>query len=388
MAIDRRRLALIAGWIACAAAAYWILAASGYTLRDPDSTLYESISAQLSGRPLREWIAPRFPPNRFGQGLFLEHLAAFFWPSAALDRLGFSRGALLANLIYFLGCLYFLYRLAAALAGWQAGWIAVACWLISPAGIQYLVRANHENAWAIAFLAGFFCLHQLPRTRWFGAGFALCGLCAFAVKGVLALVFFPVMFCFWLTLGRPRADLGWFALGLALVAAFAIFYELAFRNATGQSFFAGYLASQLKQVARFEGGAIWEKLSNPGYYLASFAWFALPGSILSAWSLWSSWRRRERLVPAQWLVVCGAGVLIALLSFMSRRAVRYVFPAYLVAQICGAHALLSAAPRVRGFIERRASRLPFYAMLCVVAFTAVRVGYDARFYRFVDLLGG
>ena len=75
-------LVLAGAWIACILVLHAIVAAVHYPLRDPDSTLYESISEQLSRRPVLEWIAPLFPPARFKEGFFLEHLAAFFWPAA------------------------------------------------------------------------------------------------------------------------------------------------------------------------------------------------------------------------------------------------------------------------------------------------------------------
>ena len=51
------RRALI--WGTCFAALCVIV--RGYVLRDPDSMLYEWIARTLESRPLREWIAPRFP---------------------------------------------------------------------------------------------------------------------------------------------------------------------------------------------------------------------------------------------------------------------------------------------------------------------------------------
>jgi len=89
-------------------------------------------------------------------------------PPAALDKLGFARSALLANFLYFLGSLYLLFRLAAALADRAVGWAAVGSYLFSPLGIQYLLRANHEKRLGSRLPGGFWCLHEMPRSRWFG----------------------------------------------------------------------------------------------------------------------------------------------------------------------------------------------------------------------------
>jgi glycosyl transferase family 87 len=376
---------LAAGWALCLLALYFMVASIDYPLRDPDSTLYESISAQLSRRPVGEWIAPLFPPGRFKEGLFLEHLAAFFWPAAALGKLGFSRGALLANFLYFAGCLYLLFRLAASVADEAVGWGAVCSFAISPLGIQYLLRANHENAWALAFLGGFWCLRELPRSRWFGAGFALCGLLAFAVKGVLALSFFPVMLAFWRVASKRWTDLAWFAASGLLIAVFAASYELAFRRATGRPFFSPYLEIQTGYVAAFEQRAVWKKLSNPVYYLANILWFALPGSLCAAVGFWRARRRREPLRLDQWTALAGSGTLVLLLSTMTRRAARYIFPAYALVHIPGARTLLELFPAVRRFLEGRRAWMPYLLMAGLLVLLPLRVAFDLRFYRFVRI---
>ena len=379
-------LVLAGAWIACVLVLHAIVAAVHYPLRDADSTLYESISEQLSRRPVREWIAPFFPPERFKEGLFLEHLAAFFWPAAALSKLGFARGALLANFLYFLGSLYLLFRLAAALADRAVGWAAVGSYLFSPLGIQYLLRANHENAWGLAYLGGFWCLHQMPRSRWFGLGFALFGLFAFAMKGILGLSFWPVMIAWWAIVSRRRKDAVWFALSAVLIALFSGLYELAFRRATGQGFFAGYLGTQIGYVAFYEQRPVWGKLVNPFYYLVHLLWFSFPGSVLAAWGIWRSRRLAEPFTAAQWLAAAGSGGTVALLSLMTRRAPRYIFPAYALVHVPGAETLLRHLPRLRGFLERRAAWLPYLVMASLLVVLPLRIAADQRFYRFLRFI--
>src|SRR6185295_6676105 len=380
-----RRGVVVAAWAICLLLLYWMVASIGYPLRDPDSTLYEGIAAQLSGRPVREWIAPLFPPGRFKEGLFLEHLAVFFWPAAALGKLGFSRGALQANFLYFAGCLYLLFKLAASVADEAVAWGAVWSYALSPLGIQYLLRAHHENAWATAFLAGFLCLRELPRSRWSGVGFSIAALCAFAVKGVLALSFFPATLAFWLVVSRRFRDLRWFVLAALLIAAFAAAYELAFRRATGQPFFAPYVAIQAGYVAAFEHRALFQKLLNPFYYLANILWFALPGSLGAVLGFWRALRRRAPLRLDQWTAISGSGTLVVLLSAMTRRAVRYIFPAYALVHVPGARTLLELFPAVRGFFQGRRVLLPYLLMAALLVVLPLRVAFDLRFYRFVRI---
>ena len=379
-------LVLAGAWVACVLVLHAIVAAVHYPLRDPDSTLYESISEQLSRRPVREWIAPLFPPARFKEGFFLEHLAAFFWPAAALGKLGFARGALLANFLYFLGSLYLLFRLAATLADRAVGWVAVGSYLFSPLGIQYLLRANHENAWGLAYFGGFWCLHEMPRSRWFGLGFALFGLFAFAMKGVLGLSFWPVMLLWWVMVSGRRKDAVWFALGAVFILLFSGLYQLAYRRVTGQSFLAGYLGTQIGYVSLYEQRPVWGKLLNPFYYLAHVLWFSLPGSALAAWGMWRSRRRAEPFTAAQKLVVGGSGGIVALLSLMTRRAARYIFPAYALVHVPGAETLLRHLPRLRGFLERREAWLPYLVMASLLVVLPLRIMVDQRFYRFIRVI--
>ena len=49
-------------WATALAGAAAILWAVDYRGRDADSRLYAEIGAQLAERPVREWIAPVFPP--------------------------------------------------------------------------------------------------------------------------------------------------------------------------------------------------------------------------------------------------------------------------------------------------------------------------------------
>ncbi len=101
----------------------WLVRA--YALRDADSILYEAIARSLESRPVAEWIAPLWPAGwATGNGLFVEHLACFFWPAALLGKLGL-RGALAANFLWVLIAFALLFRLSRALCGLEAGWLSV-----------------------------------------------------------------------------------------------------------------------------------------------------------------------------------------------------------------------------------------------------------------------
>jgi hypothetical protein len=264
-------------------------------LHDPDSSLYESISVSLQTRPFGEWVAPLFPPHRFKEGLFQEHTAVFFWANAMLGRMGFGRATLLMNFAYFLLSLFLLGRIAEQLTDPATAWLSTVAYLLSPLGLQYLLRGNHENAWGAMFLAGLYCLLQIRRGWWWGLGRALAGFLAVAIKGALALSFFPTLLVAWWLVSRRAIDLVWFLVCLALIGGGSLGYEAWYQEATGQSFFAGYLSTQIGGVMKYESAGIWSKAANIFYYLGNLAYFALPSSILA---LWGAWRTRREGQPA------------------------------------------------------------------------------------------
>lgn len=332
----------------------------GYALRDPDSLLYEWIARNMQSQPLREWIAPRFPiewPTAHG-GLFAEHFACFFWPAALLGKLG-VRGALCANFLWVLAGYALLFRLAKALSGVEAAWIAVVFYAVSPIGLQYLVRANHEPALLCAYLGALWCgAEERPRP----VLLALFLLLAVAIKGGLGLAIFPVV----AVATRRRADWLGLLLGLALSAAFVGLYEIAFRRVTGQDFLALYVHRQLEGVLEKERLGALQKLENPFYYAGSIAWFALPGSL----ALVVEWARRRRLDAPVVRALAPAAACVALLSLMSRRAVRYVFPAYALTSLAGAQLVSEHA---KGFMSRHARLLEPALAALLFAAAAARV---------------
>jgi 4-amino-4-deoxy-L-arabinose transferase-like glycosyltransferase len=381
----RKSFSPAAAWAAGVFLMYQLIVAVDYPLHDADSILYESIAASLENRPLAEWLAPMWPPGSAKSGSFVEHPPFFFWPAAALGRLGLARGALLANLLYFLGCLYLLFRIARPLARAECAWLAVALYVFSPLGIQYLVRANQENAWAIGFLGALYCMRNPQRRAALGVGFVLFAAFAFAVKGVLALSLFPVLGLWWWVTSRRREELLWFAVAACAVAAIALWYEGAYRRLTGESFFARYVEAQLTYVYRDERVGWLHKLINPVYYAANIVWFAFPSSLLAVIAVYRTRRARKAPTQAQEVAFVGVGAYFALALPISRRAARYIFPAYPLIHVPAAELICDRAPKLAAWLRLKEAYLPYALMLILVVVLAGRVAADLHLYRFVQV---
>jgi len=373
-----------AAWALCIALMYELLVAVHYPLRDADSNLYEMIAASLERRPWVEWLAPMWPPGKPKSGLFVEHLPFFFWPTAALGRMGFARAALLANLLYFLAGLYLLFLIARRLVRAEGAWLAVALYAISPLGIQYLARANHENAWAVGFLGALYCMRD-PLRRARSIGFVAFAAFAFLIKGVLALALFPVLGLWWWWSSRRRGDLLWFAAALAAIGLLSLGYEWAYRRLTGESFFANYVLAQMTYVHRDEGIGLVRKLINPVYYAANILWFALPSSLLAIYAAYRTRRSKRPPTDAQALAYLGCGSQVALALPISRRAARYIFPAYALIHLPAAQFICDQAPALGDWLLRNEEYLPYALMLLLMLVLVARVAVDLHLYHFVQV---
>jgi hypothetical protein len=381
----RKSLLPAAAWAVSVFLMYECLVAVDYPLRDADSVLYQSIAASLETRPWAEWLVPMWPAGSAKTGRFVEHLPFFFWPAASLGRLGLARGALLANLIYFLSCLYLLYRIARLLVRAECAWLTVALYALSPLGIQYLVRANQENAWAIGFLGALYCMRNPHRRRAMGVGFVLFASFACAIKGVLALSMFPVLGLLWWVTSRRRGELVWFAAALCAVAAIALCYEGAYRRLTGETFFARYVEAQLTYVYRDEHLGWLRKFINPVYYAGNIVWFAFPSSVLAMIAVYRTRRAGKTSTEAQEVAFVGVGGYFALALPISRRAVRYIFPAYPLIHVPAAQLICDRAPHLAAWLRRNEAYLSYALMLMLMVVLAARVAAALRFYHFVQV---
>jgi 4-amino-4-deoxy-L-arabinose transferase-like glycosyltransferase len=353
-------------WLAALGASAFLLAGLGYQARDADSRLYCEIAARMSTMPLRQWIAPSFPPGWFMSGLFREHPVGIHLLPALLARLGYPalQASLAVNGLYVVLGLVVLGRLAAILVGDGEARAVVLFALLLPIAFTFRVRANHEAAVLLCLLAALYGVEK-ARSRPAGGLWVVSGLVGLLlVKGVLVVMGFAAC-AIWLTVRRTDgASAGnraaWLSLAAALVgvAGTALAYELLYRQATGQPFWAFYLARQLGVAAVDQSSAgVLQKAYNLIWYLGRVLWFPFPWSLALAAALVSRGTRRGSETDGgtrtgALFVLSFTLLYLGAFSLSDRRADRYIFPVYYAVGAAGVVAALRAWPRLRAFVER------------------------------------
>ena len=134
-----------AAWVAALLVVWALLAATGFTSRDPDSAFYAVMSARLANGPLTGIIAPEWGGLWNGTGLWQEHPIGIYLAPIALAWIGYpaSQAAYAIGIATALACLLLLARLARA-AEPSAGRSALVLLQLVPAAFVFRVRANQE----------------------------------------------------------------------------------------------------------------------------------------------------------------------------------------------------------------------------------------------------
>jgi hypothetical protein len=363
----------VGAWAVALGAAALVLAALGYSTRDPDSRLYAEIAARLSERRASEWVAPEGPPGSYIKGLFREHPAGIHFLPAALARAGYPArpAAYAVNAGYQALGLMLLWRVAAScVAGGEARAIAILLQLI-PIAFIYRIRANHEAALLLCLLLALYGAERCRRRLAF-AGVMAAGLVGLLlVKGIFVGVGFVACGA-WLVARRKAAGSNGnaivaMAVCLAAVGLAAAGYEAWYRSVTGEPFWSLHLGRQLGVAARPRSGALLlEKAANLGWYVPRVLWFAFPWSLVLLASLagstrLASVRRRCEGAGRDGLIFVAlfSAVCVTAFSLSDRVADRYILPVYYAVGAAGVVLALRAWPRLRDVFTRLDAWHPF-----------------------------
>jgi 4-amino-4-deoxy-L-arabinose transferase-like glycosyltransferase len=363
-----------------------IVSAFPFDYHDSDSSAYSRISQELAYEPILTWCAPQWWGHGGHQGLFRDHPPGLFWLPALLVRAGVkdSRAALCANFIYILLGLYFLFKFAGVFGDSALGWAAVFGFVLTPIFMQYLIRANHEQALNLAVVAGLYGLSRSSRSFRHRALFVAALVFAVFIKGFSAVVLSIPALLFWLILSRNRKTFSLIVVAHVLMLAAVALFEGWYRGVTQSSFLSAYVA--------FQGGRTIQaaflplrKVYNFLWYAARVLWFSAPWVHFLLYGLYKYGREKLSLSKDAFLrfLLLGSLSILAFISLSDRKADRYIFPAYLLFSLAGVYVLAKMKPRFLSFFRRHERRLPWILAAGLVVCSFLSIFIDNHFYRFI-----
>ena len=378
-----------AAWAAALVAAWALLAAVGFTSRDPDSAFYAVMSARLASGPLSGVIAPEWGGLWNGTGLWQEHPVGIYLLPIALAKLGYPgpQAAYAVGIATALACLLLLARLARA-AEPSAGRSALVLLQLVPAAFVFRVRANQEYPMLLCLLVTLLALDGVRRSWAWSLAVAAALLAALLVKGVfVAIVLLGAGM--WVLLNplrvpgsnvRPLVALAGSMVAMAMAA---LVYDQLYERAAGTTFWAGYWRRQLGPVADAAPGAgTLALVYHVFFYLAHLAWLSAPwGAALIALAVgWltrarETWRAQpERLRHAAVFALLFAAAAIVVLSPSGRFAERYLFSPIFVTAAIGVAAACRAWPAIPVTVAQIERRIPLLPVLVWLVLIVGRLG--------------
>jgi hypothetical protein len=377
----RRELAV---WAGALLAVWALVAATGFTSRDPDSAFYAVMSARMAHGAAAGVIAPEWGGLWNGTGLWQEHPVGIYLLPIALAKLGYpaTQAAYAVGIAVGLACLLLLARLARA-AEPSAGRSALVLLQLVPAAFVFRVRANQEYPMLLCLLVALVALDGVRRSWTWSVAVAAALVAALLVKGVFVVIVL-LGAGIWVVVNPLRASgpvlrpLVALAGSLAAMVLVALVYDQLYESAAGTTFWAGYWRRQLGPVAAAAPGAgALALVYHAFFYLAHLAWLSAPwGAVLIVMAIgWVSkarnaWRAQpDALKRAAAFALAFAAATIVMLSPSGRFAERYLFsPIFLTAAVGVAVACRSwpAIPVAVAQIERRLPYLPVLVWLVLI----------------------
>jgi hypothetical protein len=371
-------------WVLALLAVWAILAATGFTSRDPDSAFYATMSARLASGPLAGVIAPEWGGLWNGTGLWQEHPIGIYLAPIVLAWLGYpgAQAAYAVGIATALACLLLLARLARA-AEPSAGRSALVLLQLLPAAFVFRVRANHEYPMLLCLLVALVALDGVRRSWAWSLAVAAALVAALLIKGVfVAIVLLGAGL--WVlvnplrvpgSIARPLAALAGSA---ALMAVVALVYDRFYEQAVSTTFWAGYWRRQLGPVADAapDAGAL-PLVYHAFFYVAHLAWLSAPWGVAlvalaAGWltKARDAWRvQPEPLRDTAVFALLFAGAAIVMLSPSGRFAERYLFSPIFVMAAAGVAVACRAWPAIPvavAQIERRVPLLPVLVWLVLI----------------------
>ncbi len=352
-----------------------------YTFHDPDSQLYSKLGQELSQKPLRTWIAPRWVAYSGLETYFREHPSGALWVSAALIRLGAPPGqaAAMANFLYFLLTLLFVFKLGEYFKDKIMGWAMMWAVFLIPVSFQYIVRGNLEPPLTMATVIGMYCLCRAHERWWYRFGFVLALIVAVFFKGMQGAFVAIAGGLYWLMVERDKTRF-FTLIGSALaLLAIMVFYEWLYQAQTGEPFWL--VNFRIQGGAAVEHNALWQKPYNFIWYLARAVYFPLPWTIFLLLGLRSAKTRLLFPKDKRWLwLMVSAAVLILIMSCFDRRADRYIFPSYILIAMAGGWYVSERFSKVKLWLSAPPQKLKIAFAAFLISVAVIKIYLSIYYY--------
>lgn len=314
-----------------------------YVARETDSRLYTRFVKQLSERPLKEFVAPKWA----GMSWFAEketpyvrdHLPGQYFLPVLLTKIGVpaSHAHYIVTTFVRVTILYIIFKLALLLLPLSQAILVPLLIQLMPINFTYHLRSNHEYPVLMFTLIGIWGMTFFNSNRKKAYSFisvALLG--AYYIKGLAMLPLLPL---YWISMLIQSKKEEWFKITtiytgvVLLIPLTSIFFEMYFRYITGYPFFKKYFEIQIyKRSIEASSSAfnLIKKFQNFWYYFTRTLSYTLPFSLVGIYYAIRNKSKVKELLNsevAQGLLLLTV-INITFFSMSDRTASRYIFTSY------------------------------------------------------------
>ncbi len=345
-----------------------LLILTHYKARENDSRLYTLEVVELMDRPVIEWIAPKWNPERnFYQvdktvPYIQDHPMGNLFPGLILSTIGVPAYASLyiVNVIYKITIVFLMYGIARRFySDEKASFILIAGQILI-SSISYQLRSNHEQLLLLGVVLMFYSLLVLEKKYLQALGISASFAILLLTKGVFAILGGFVLFADLIVTQRTWKDRFFlYGVGLLSLLPVAAIYEFWYYKVTGISFIVPYWKIQiavrtLQETELGLGIKLLQKIKNFSHYGSRALVSSLPWSLFALCIPLLSKKAREQFKWDALSKMLGIYVLcqICFFSLSNRLAARYVYQSFIILGFLFAFHVYDFSPKLQHFYKR------------------------------------
>lgn len=368
------KLSTLLFWLGGLGVVWFAISKSSYVPNDGDGTLYAQMAERIASRDLSELFVigwydfnKIYPVDAPESRYFYEHPPGFFVLPWILGQCGLplSKLTLLAETLYQLLALGFIFKIVRGFASYEKSALVVLGILIMPVSFWYVLRPVQEMPMLACLMAMLYTISLVSKKpSVVFIGLIVIGGMAGLIKGLMVIPLVGVAGLAGFILGEPKARIRTATLcalafgsgAYGLLTAFEKYRLYVF----GDTFWLPYLRIQFWGRA-LEHSTISSILlrtwTHGAIYLGALFYYSLPWGIIAVYLGWKRTRSSQPKLNVNLegkillLLATSALVLSLPLSIFARWSVRYIFSGYYLLGLCGL--ILAAEPLLRYLEEKQ-----------------------------------